>query len=114
MKTLKCPDCKADITRYWINPIRKDQYVGRCSSCRKMVNLGSIEEGSAGAEGGKKTTAKKVSGKRKAAPASGAGGKRSAAAAGKRPVRAGADPEQKPAAAKPGAIRRALTDFFGL
>lgn len=112
MKALKCPDCKAEITRYWINPIRKDQYVGRCSSCRKMVNLGSIEEGSAGAEGGKKTTAKKNTGKRKAAPASGAGAKRSAAVKPKRPVQPGPDPGQQPP--KRSGIRAFVSDFFGV
>ena len=40
MKPRKCPNCKSDVPKYWLNPINKNMLVGRCQTCRKTVNLG--------------------------------------------------------------------------
>jgi hypothetical protein len=40
MKSRNCPNCKTEVTKYWPNPINKNMLVGRCSTCRKTVNLG--------------------------------------------------------------------------
>ena len=53
MKPKKCPECATEILRYWPNPIRKDHYVGRCPTCRKMVNLGNVEATPKDDKGGK-------------------------------------------------------------
>lgn len=116
MKTLKCPECKTEIARFWINPIRKDQLVGRCSACRKMVNLGSSDQADkapqAGPKGKEQTAAD--SGKRKAASRAGRNSQRKPAAGAKRqPVRTGKDvPVEQPG--KRGRVLAGIRDFFGV
>ena len=44
MKQLKCPKCGAEVTDFWANQRR--QLVGKCKTCKRMVNLGRSEESS--------------------------------------------------------------------
>lgn len=84
-----CPKCSGELVREWTN--KRQQRMGMCGGCGKMVYLGK-------AEGGKKPVEKPVEEKteRKAAPAK-AAGKRTPPAARTR----SRNPERGPGEPKP-------------
>ena len=88
-----CPDCKTGI-KVWA--IRNGNFVGKCATCRKMVNFGKSTDGKEAGDGKAASPAKEKAA-RKASPASGQ--RRAPAAAPARPPapsRAGGTPTAKP------------------
>jgi predicted RNA-binding Zn-ribbon protein involved in translation (DUF1610 family) len=104
LKSYQCPKCGSKVKKFWNNPVG-GIVVGRCETCRKLVNLGKTEgpTAAATAEAGQAAPPQKKEVKK--APRASARGK------SKRAARPQPAPAPAPAAKRAG-VRGALADFF--
>ena len=104
-----CPKCGTQVQKTWPMPKHPELTIGRCSTCKKVVNLGRTDGAAGSADGGGNKAAhkekEKKSGKTsRAKTASGSGRKQRTV---EPPV-----PSQQPA--KRGGIGAAVRAFFDL